>query len=347
MIWFDITKTGSVRHRSGLARMSERLREELGASASALTWMKARERATAGDWFVTSEQFSEDERPGFGEFVRSRRCRTAAIFADAIPLKFPHITWPQSVARHPSYLKLLAEFERVWAISAASRDELVGYWRWLGLERMPVVEVLPLGADFDGTPRIVDRARSAGRALLCVGILEPRKNQMFLLDVCEELWSAGLDFELHVVGRVNPHFGRPIVARIKALRKKFPGLRYHEAAGDAELARLYARARATVCPTIAEGCGLPLLESLWRGVPCVCSDLPVLRENADGGGCLAVALNDHAAWREALRGVLTDDARHARLVAEATSRPLPTWSETARVLREALTGVTAVSRHTP
>jgi glycosyltransferase involved in cell wall biosynthesis len=346
MIHFDITKAGGSRHRSGLTRMSERLRAELGGAAAAGGWKEAQRRAKAGDWFVTAEQFSAAERPGFEEFLRARPCRMAAIFADAIPLKFPEITWPQSVARHPHYMKLLADFDRVWAISAASRDELLGYWQWLGLERTPPVEVLPLGADFDGTPRVTaPRGRAAkchllddsgAAALLTVGIVEPRKNQTLLLDVCEALWEERLRFELHVVGRVNPHFGKPVAARMKAMRRRFPGLRFHEAARDAELAALYAGARAAVCPTIAEGCGLPLLEALWHGVPCVCSDLPVLRENADGGGCVPVKVNDAAAWKEALRRVLTDDAWHARLAAEARTRALPTWAEAAERLRTGL-----------
>jgi glycosyltransferase involved in cell wall biosynthesis len=172
--------------------------------------------------------------------------------------------------------------------------------------------------------------------LLCVGIVEPRKNQAFLLDVCEDLWATGLTFDLHIVGRVNPHFGAPITARIAELAKRFSGLRFYEAPDDATVARLYATARATAFPTVAEGCGLPLLESLWMGVPCVCSDLPVLRENADGGGCVPVALNDRAAWREALRRVLSDDAFHARLTQEATTRALPTWSAAAETIRRAL-----------
>ncbi len=347
MIFFDVTKTGAVRHRSGLARLSGRLREEMGAAATAVNWTEARDRAGREDWFVTSELFSEAERPGFTEFIGSARCRTAAIFADAIPLKHPHITWPQSVARHPHYMKLLARFTRVWAISAASRDELTGYWRWLGLEHPPRVDVLPLGADFDRAPRAAIPFPPATKSqchligdiqkgILCVGILEPRKNQLFLLDVCEQLWGAGETFELHVVGRVNPHFGAPIVARVKALARRFSGLRYHEAASDAVLAELYATVRATVCPTIAEGCGLPLLESLWHGVPCVCSDLPVLRENADGGGCVAVAVNDKTAWCDALHAVLTDDERHAQLRREALARALPTWGETAAILGRGL-----------
>jgi glycosyltransferase involved in cell wall biosynthesis len=135
---------------------------------------------------------------------------------------------------------------------------------------------------------------------------------------------------------VNAHFGAPIAARLKALAKKYPQLNQVEAAGDAELAASYAAARATVFPTIAEGCGLPLLESLWAGVPCVGSDLPALRENADGGGCLSVPVGDRAAWKAALGRVLTDEALTARLEEEARTRALPTWAGTAAVLREGL-----------
>ncbi len=336
MIYFDVTKAGSSGHRSGLMRVSARLADGLGGAATAVRWADWNRSARATDWFFTGELFSEVERPGFTDFLAAHPCRLAAIFHDAIPLKHPQITWPQSVARHPGYMKSLARFDRVWAVSEASRAELLGFWRWQGVEKMPTVDVLALGADFNAAPRVTSRSAAGDAGLLCVGIVEPRKNQAFLLDVCEELWSEGLKFELHVVGRVNPHFGRPIVARLTALARRFPGLYFHEAAGDAEVARLYATVRATVFPTIAEGCGLPLLESLWMGVPCVCSDLPVLRENADGGGCVPVAVNDRTAWRTALRRVLTDDAYHARLAQEATTRPLPTWSSAAESIRRIL-----------
>jgi glycosyltransferase involved in cell wall biosynthesis len=347
MILFDVTKTGAAGHRSGLTRVSARLQSELGSAAQLVGWdaglrdLQTRNHIEPGpaDWFLTSELFSEEERPGFSAFLASRPCPLAAIFHDAIPLKHPHITWPRSVARHPGYLKLLTRFDRVWAVSAASRDELLGFWRWQGIERPPRVDVLALGADFNGQPRVTRHAPPAAAEpplLLCLGIIEPRKNQALLLDAAEALWRDGLAFELHFVGRINPHFGRPIAARIKALQKKHRGLHFHAAARDAVVAQLYARARATAFPSIAEGCGLPLLESLWMGVPCVCSDLPVLRENADAGGCVPAAPDDAAAWASALRRVLTDDAWHARLAAAAASRPLPTWAEAAQSLVRAL-----------
>jgi glycosyltransferase involved in cell wall biosynthesis len=337
MIYFDVTKAGGAGHRSGLMRVSARLAAGLRGVATEVRW-PTWDRATlqADDWFLTAELFSEEERPGITAFLEQRVGRTAAIFHDAIPLKHPHITWPQSVARHPGYLKLLARFDRIWAVSEASREELRGFWRWLGLSKTPPVDVLALGADFDAVPRVTRRATPSSPSLLSVGILEPRKNQIFLLEVCEELWGEGLAFELHLVGRVNPHFGAPILRRIKALSRKNCGLHYHAAASDAAVTALYAKVRSSVVPTIAEGCGLPLLESLWMGVPCVCSDLPVLRENTAGGGCLPVALNDRAKWKAALRRVLTEDALQAILTAEATSRALPTWAGAAETVRGAL-----------
>ena len=47
---------------------------------------------------------------------------------------------PQSVARHPGYLKFLARFDRVWAVSAASREELLGFWRWQGVTPRSTIE---------------------------------------------------------------------------------------------------------------------------------------------------------------------------------------------------------------
>jgi glycosyltransferase involved in cell wall biosynthesis len=347
MIFFDTTKTGTGAPRSGLSRVSQRLRAELGDAAVEVTWDShtrsfgaAGNRVKPDDWLLTSELFSEIERPGFGAFVAQPPCRLAAIFHDAIPLKFPHTTWPQSVARHPAYLKLLASFDRVWAVSEASRRELAGFWQWQGVQRMPPIDVIALGADFNRQPRLTQRTvakPSTPPRILCLGILEPRKNQLLLLDVCDELWSDGLSFELHLVGRVNPHFGAPIVARLHALQgRRGAMLRHHASATDETLIKLYASTRITAVPTLAEGCGLPLLESLWMNVPVVCSDLPPLQENAREGGCLTVPANDRAAWKAALRDLLTNDAAHAALVGAAAQRSLPRWSDAATMLRRSL-----------
>ncbi|MEO6873784.1 MAG: hypothetical protein ABI222_03070, partial [Opitutaceae bacterium] len=127
MIYFDVTKAAASGHRSGLMRVSSRLSAALGTGAIEAMWdeglreYRTRDRVNfaPGDWLLTAEVFSEAERPGWGELLRSGRIRMAAVFHDAIPLKFPQITWPQSVARHPGYMKMLARFDHVWAVSEA------------------------------------------------------------------------------------------------------------------------------------------------------------------------------------------------------------------------------------
>ena len=333
MIYFDLTQARASRHPSGLTRVSARLAAELGERARPGVWSEVAGRARPEDWFLTSELFSEEERPGFTAFLANRPCHMAAIYHDAIPMKFPHTTWPKSVARHPHYLSLLARFNRVWAVSEASRAELLGYWKWQG-STGPSVEVIELGADAAGQPRVT--TGPLGKALLCVGILEPRKNQELLLSACERLWGEGLNFELILVGRVNPHFGGPLKRRVDAMARRFPQLSHLEGVDDAMLVSLYARARATLVPSVAEGCGLPLLESLWMGVPCVCSSLAPLADNARGGGCLVVPAGDLDAWVGAIRRVVTDDASCEQWAREARTRSLPTWAGAAQMLAREL-----------
>ncbi|HEU5079006.1 MAG TPA: glycosyltransferase [Opitutaceae bacterium] len=348
MIYFDVTKTAKSRHRSGLMRVSQRLSEELGDRVLPIVWakdgwtlVKRKERVAllSEDWILTPELFSELERPGFWHFLHGRECRLAAIFHDAIPLKMPQTTWPQSVARHPEYMKMLASFDRVFPVSRSSASELEAFWAWQGAAVRARVSPITLGADMAGETRVLPGAakkKAAPPLLLCLGILEPRKNQMLVLDVAESLLRERVDFRLEIVGRVNPHFGREIERRTRELAKAYPQIRYRSAVGDRELLELWGSARATLFPTVAEGCGLPLLESLWMGVPCVCSDLPVLRENGDRGGCDFVPLNDRGAWTQALRKIIGSPSHVTALETQIAARELPTWRGAADAIVEGL-----------
>jgi glycosyltransferase involved in cell wall biosynthesis len=338
MIFLDTTNAAGWRHASGLNRVSRKLAHGLGAAAVPLSWAEFRTRPGAEDWILTPELFSEAERPGLAAFLAHRRPRLAAIYHDSIPLKFPAITWPASVARHPAYLKLLSQFDRVWAVSEASRAELLQFWRWQGARSLPPVSVLALGADGLTATRETAPPRpvAAPYRVVAIGILEPRKNQSVLLDAFEILGREGVTFELHLVGRVNPHFGAPLARRVQELAARTGAVFHHAKLKDRDLVSLLRTARCSAFPSLAEGCGLPVLESLWMGVPCVCSDIAAVQENAANGGCQVVAGNSLEGWCQALRRILRDDALHADLARQAGTRPLPTWSEAAETVRRGL-----------
>lgn len=356
MFYFDRTKTIKSRHSSGLTRVSHRLLEELqpllGEKLAEVWWdgrrrqfrlVKGRESVEPGpgDTLLTPELFDETLRPGFGEFLERTEASTAALFHDAIPLRHPEFTWPQSVARHPFYMKMLALFDKVLTVSASSGVDLAEYWDWLRLGKVPSLHTLRLGANFRGDKRIYPAALkpwSERHQILCVGILEPRKNQSTALEALSFLWKQSFEGGVAIVGRVNPHFGEPIRKTIKALTKKGFPITYHGQVGDEELQALYRESRFTLFPSVAEGCGLPVLESLWSGVPVVANPIPSVRESATEGGCHFLDCNHPDILGEGLLQIWDDQALWERLDGEIAKRDLPTWGQTAqealRILEE-------------
>lgn len=256
-----------------------------------------------------------------------------AIFHDAIALKFPELTPTKTVARFPAYLAELLAFDGIAAVSEDSRDSLIDYWRWLGAKNPPPVRAIPLGIDtHPPAPSGEIHPSAADPTLLCVGSIEGRKNHLALLDACESLWSRGARFTLHLIGLAQPQTAAAALARLQSLQAAGRSLRYDGPASEAALHAAYAAARFTVYPSLLEGFGLPVLESLAHGRPCVCSARGALGESARGGGCLALDRVDAPSLAAAISRLLDSPTELAALTAQARARQLRTWSDYARDL---------------
>ena len=134
-----------------------------------------------------------------------------ALFHDAIALQFPEYTPRGTVARFPSYLQELLQFDGIAAVSDASRESLLEYWSWLGATHLPQVVAIPLGVDpppLPGAP-----APQGTPTVLSVGSIEARKNHLALLEACEALWVRGLEFKLHLVGLAHAETGGAALKR--------------------------------------------------------------------------------------------------------------------------------------
>jgi glycosyltransferase involved in cell wall biosynthesis len=98
------------------------------------------------------------------------------------------------------------------------------------------------------------------------------------------------------------------LARDRGVDARFLG-----AVDPATLDDLYASADVLVTLTKAEGFGLPVLEAMARGVPVVCSDLPVLREVGGPDACYVRGREEAArAIEQALREPPDGDRLRAR-----------------------------------
>jgi glycosyltransferase involved in cell wall biosynthesis len=160
-----------------------------------------------------------------------------------------------------------------------------------------------------------------------VGTIEGRKNHAALLAACETLWQAGGKFELQLIGLARPDTAGSALGEIHRLQNSGRPLRYDGAVSDEALAVAYANCTFTVYPSLAEGFGLPVMESLARGRPCVCSAHGALGELARGGGCAALASVDAASLAAAIGRLLANPAKLASLSAAARARIFPTWRE--------------------
>jgi len=248
-----------------------------------------------------------------------------ALFHDAIALQLPQFSPKSTAARFPHYMKELLLFDGVAAVSEDSRNALRDYWRWLGVSRTPVLTAITLGID---PPRTSPVAAPSGDAptVLCVGTLEGRKNHVALLDACEALWTRGVSFNLRLIGISNRETASAALERVERLQAAGRPLRYEGEVDDRDLEAAYAQCSFTVYPSLAEGFGLPVAESLARGRPCVCRITGALGEVASGGGCVSIGAATAAEISEAIGHLLDSPADRERLEREGRARHFKTWS---------------------
>lgn len=116
--------------------------------------------------------------------------------------------------------------------------------------------------------------------ILCVGTIEARKNHHYLFNIWKRLVEQrGFDSvpELVIVGRWG--------WRVEALRAALDDsgylagkIRVLTDIADTDLAWLYSNAMFSVFPSLVEGWGLPIGESLAHGLPCIASNAASMPE---------------------------------------------------------------------
>lgn len=301
------------------------LRQRLGGRARRLFGSQPTLPTATG--LICPEIFSPQVAANWSAIFARVRGPRIALFCDAIALQYPELTPPATVARFPAYLQELLQFDGIAAISETSAEILRDYWRWLGVTATPVVQGIPLGRAkchiISDTSPVVATPR-----LLFVSTIEGRKNHLALLDACETLWSEGGEFELELIGLARADTAAAALAKIAALQQAGRPLIYVGSVAEADLHAAYGRCAFTVYPSLIEGFGLPVFESLGYGKPCICSAHGALGEAArGGGGCVALDQVDAVNLAAAIRQLLKNPRELAALAAAARARPIRSWRD--------------------
>ena len=253
-----------------------------------------------GDWMVPPQ------RNG----VRS------TMVHDLVPVHHPDWVHPDTAALHGAKLRHLLACDLVFTNARFTADD-VADTLGVPIERLRVAYP-GVGAEFAAEGERADLGRPY---VLTVATLEPRKNLGTLVDAYRLLGAE--DLALAVVGAAG--WGeRPALGQ--------PGVLLLGYTANEELPRLYRGASVFVYPSRFEGFGMPVLEAMACGVPCVVSSHPSLDE-ACGGAAVRVDPEDAEAMADGIRRAL---AEREMLAAAGLAHAAPfTWRENGRVHLEA------------
>ena len=274
--------------------------------------------------------------------ARKNGATVATVIYDLIPLTHPQYVGVKRMEGFRKYLHHAIEnSDLLVTISQTVETEVKNYIQEHRSELSNVpsaIRHLTLGAELklvDGDVRTDVRdlfltdpsSNDPINPYLMVATFDPRKNHHYLLDAFDLLWETRNDLRLCLIGRVGS-LCEDVVHRIRNHPAYGKNLFAFHDIKDSELQHCYKSCRGVIFPSIVEGFGLPIVESLWFGKKTFASDTPIHRE-VGRTDCVYFDLNDPS--------TLVDAIDKWELVADHSSGQLPirkptTWEECSRLL---------------
>lgn len=287
--------------------------------------------SVGGFWSDTRHEYAYHARKAHGWTVHY-------LIYDLIPVLWRHLTEPTTKETFPLALHwMLWGVDQVWTISDTTRQDLLAHVAEHGYPPMDDRWVTPvlLGADgtapADAQTTDTTLARfdlSPGGYVLMVGTLEPRKNHAFAYTLWRELHKRHPGAVLPLIFVGQPGWSMAPFLEMLAEDVGLPpgAIRILSDVEDDALGVLYDNCRFTLYPSHYEGWGLPVVESLNHGKPCLCSDVPSIVEAAQGAAD-TLPLLDGEAWAARAMALMGDDTAHAEALARAEAFGGYKWQE--------------------
>jgi glycosyltransferase involved in cell wall biosynthesis len=208
------------------------------------------------------------------------------VVHDLIPI-YARETCDQDTARvFEDFLRrAMRHADHILSISENTANDIQRYARSMSVP-VPPITVTQNGSSFEEfLPKASSAHEAAAQVLperfvLFVATIEGRKNHRLILDIWRRMLAAGDDPpHLVCVGRVGWK-SEPFVAKLVETNYLDGRVILMQEVSDAYLRLLYSRCEFTVFPSLYEGWGLPVGESLAAGKVCVCSNRASIPEVA-------------------------------------------------------------------
>ena len=275
---------------------------------------------------------------------RVKQLRLVTMIYDVIPVRFPHFTTKNYGDAFAVNLKrMICEADRLLSISECTSKEVLAYCADASLIP-PDIDVVRLGDEIEADETVdldvlreVDELLRDRPFILTVSTITPRKNHEMLY----HLWMRLLN-DYGAAAPVLVIVGKPgynSESFIRTLQQDIRVQDYivvlHDVA-DSLLHWLYEKCLFTLYPTLFEGWGLPVAESLAYGKVCLASNISSVPEIAPDFTEL-IDPNDFMEWySQVVRFAFNEAARNAREAEIRSGYRSTTWAEGAARISEIL-----------
>lgn len=295
-----------------------------------------------GDVIISvGQEVGSGEMTGFNLIKQRTDITLKVLVHDLIPLNSPQFVTDEHYHRFIKWLnELTAVSGHFYANSQHTQRELLAYHAQKGLP-MPHTRVLTLGCDIHtkSSAPLPDELIKAITMpyVLFVSTIEVRKNHQVIYDAYIELIDKGIAVPLMIfVGRRGWKVDE-LLNKLDTDPRILGKIIIADKVSDGQLVALYQNAWFTVYPSLMEGYGLPVAESLAFGKYCLASNAGALPE---AGGDLIDYLDPHDthAWAQKIAYLNQNPDYIAGKCADIKARYAPTpWQNFAKtVIDEAL-----------
>jgi glycosyltransferase involved in cell wall biosynthesis len=232
------------------------------------------------DWHGSDEAFINHISK-----LHSKGVKLVQVSYDMLPIVTPQYSGHATETFTKYVQEIYPLCNLILSISEHTRKDVANYLRGNKL-RVPPIKVIRLGDDFNFPQAqmphdtwLQGRDRT-NEYILCVGTIEARKNHTLLYYVYKNAVEQGIELPpVIVVGRrgwLTENIFE-IITSDPDTKDKFIFL---TSTSDGELSWLYEHCLFTIYPSFYEGWGLPVAESMARGVPCIASNTSSIPEIA-------------------------------------------------------------------
>lgn len=245
--------------------------------------------------------------------IKTTNVRSVVTMHDLIFVRYPHLyTAAERFAFNKKYKHSCLCADRIIAISEQTRNDLTEIWN---------IDPAKIDVVYQGcSPRFAEKADQQTlhevrelyslpqQYLLYVGAIEERKNLGLVLRAMAEY---NIDIPLVACGASTPYeYQLRSYISAHGLRSR---VRFLHGVPFKHVPALYQMSHALVYPSRFEGFGIPIIEALTSGIPCITTRGGVFMETG-GNACRYVGPDQVDEMAQALDEVINDNDMRQRMI---------------------------------